>query len=77
MGSSQFKILIIIALLSGVILFIGWLSAPEEEALEDDQCEYVVKTSEFPAHISEPTAGEYLYQVIASSDGYITILKCQ
>jgi len=77
MGASL-KTFIVVAIV-GVILLIGWIYSGDEpeETPVDDQCQFVVKTSDYPAHISEPTAGEYHYQVIASSDGYVTILKCQ
>ena len=80
MTSETKKALIGTVAIIALILLAGWLTAPEEEtAVEesDNQCEFVIKTSELPAHISEPTAGEYHYQLVASSDGYVTIYKCQ
>lgn len=60
-----------------VILLLITVLSLNEEAQNDDQCKFIVKTTELPAHISEPEAGSYNYQLVVTDDGYVTISKCQ
>lgn len=69
-------------LIIATFILLSWISSlggTEEEVEEtvESQCDFVVKTNQLPAHISEPTAGEHVYQIVATSDGYITIYQCQ
>lgn len=71
-----------IGALATVVLIVGaafglynWLNPVEPTLVNQERCEFVVKTNS-KAAFAESMAGEFNYEVFITPDGYIEVYRC-